>query len=186
VEAALHAGRRDAAEAALARYAAEAERGGGPAALALLARCRGLLAEDDEFEREFAEALGRHGEEDGGFARARTELSLGERRRRAGRRRAARPPLRSALATFERLGADAWAERARLELEATGERLSLDTPGLTAQERRVAAAVAAGATNREAAAALHLSPRTVEYHLRKVFRKLGVRSRTELSRVLGA
>jgi DNA-binding NarL/FixJ family response regulator len=89
--------------------------------------------------------------------------------------------LRSALATFERLGADPWSERARLELEATGERIPLDQPTLTTQERRVAEAVAAGATNREAAAALFLSPRTVEYHLRKVYRKLGVRSRTELA-----
>lgn len=190
VEAYARAGRTDEAGDALRRFEARVGSSGRPFQLALLARCRGLLAGDDEFERHFADALRGHAVIPGRFQLARTELCLGERRRRAGRRTLARPPLRSALDAFERLGASQWADRARTELEATGERRANGGAdprrALTAQELRVARAVAAGATNREAASALYLSAKTVDYHLQKIYRKLGVRSRTQLAHVLAS
>jgi DNA-binding NarL/FixJ family response regulator len=122
------------------------------------------------------------------FERARTELCLGERRRRAGRRVDARVPLRAALSTFEELGARPWADRARAELRACGETRARPEPGpleeLTPHELQVALVVARGATNREAAAELFLSPKTIDFHLRNVYRKLGLRSRAELARLL--
>ncbi|MHB1243780.1 MAG: helix-turn-helix transcriptional regulator [Gaiellaceae bacterium] len=122
------------------------------------------------------------------FERARTELAWGERLRRSGRRTDARRRLNSALQVFDRLGAAPWAERARGELRASGQ--SVRTPeqltedALTPQELQVAAIVAGGATNKEAAAALFLSVKTIEFHLGHVYRKLGIRSRTELARVI--
>ena len=150
---------------------------------AAAARCRGLLAADDEFEAPLQAAL-EHREMP--FETARTRLVLGERLRRAGRRVEARADLREALAAFERLGAQPWAERARTELRASGERVRRGSPTaaeqLTPQELQVALEVARGSTNREAAAALFLSPKTIEFHLRNIYRKLGIRSRTELVR----
>jgi len=111
---------------------------------------------------------------------------LGRRRRRSHHRATARTILRQALATFEMLGAEPWAEQARSELRATGVRpapnpdASLTT--LTPQELQVALIVAGGATNNEAATALFISPKTVEFHLSHVYGKLGVRGRTELVR----
>jgi DNA-binding CsgD family transcriptional regulator len=108
--------------------------------------------------------------------------------RRARRRTEAREQLRAALETFVALGAQPWADRASRELRATGERARRRAPEtadeLTAQELQVALLTAEGATNKEAAAALFISPRTVETHLNHVYRKLGVRSRVELSRRL--
>ena len=124
------------------------------------------------------------------FERARTELAWGERLRRSGRRTEARERLNGALQIFERLGAAPWAERARGELRASGQ--SVLTPeqrledALTPQELQVAVIVAGGATNREAAAALFLSVKTIEFHLGHVYRKLGIRSRTELAHVVDA
>jgi DNA-binding NarL/FixJ family response regulator len=124
------------------------------------------------------------------FEAARTELAVGEQLRRARRRAEARVPLRSALATFERLGARTWADRARSELAASGERARRRTDEaamreeLTPQELRIARMVAEGASNKEAAAALFLSPKTIEYHLASVYRKLGVRKRAALGRAL--
>ena len=119
------------------------------------------------------------------FEHARALLALGAVQRRSKRRREARATLETALATFERLGAELWAERARGELKRISGRAA--TPGaLTPAEERVAALVAEGKTNREVAAALYLSERTVEGHLSHVFGKLGVRSRTELARALAA
>jgi DNA-binding CsgD family transcriptional regulator len=120
------------------------------------------------------------------FERARTQLALGMRRRRSRRRADARAVLREALAYFERSGAEPWARQAQAELRATGEMPPRDNAGglrpLTPQELQVALTVAQGATNREAAAALFLSPKTVEFHLGNTYRKLGVRSRAELVR----
>jgi DNA-binding NarL/FixJ family response regulator len=120
------------------------------------------------------------------FERGRTEFCYGERLRRARRREKARPQLRSALETFEGLGAEPWAKRARNELRATGEAASSrDRPKpeeLTLQELQVALRVAEGATNRETAAALFLSPKTIEAHLSRIYSKLSIRSRTELAR----
>jgi DNA-binding CsgD family transcriptional regulator len=115
--------------------------------------------------------------------RARTLLALGGAQRRAKRRREARATITEALAVFERIGAGLWATRTRAELRRISGRAA--SPGsLTPAEERVAALVAEGKTNREVAAALFLSDRTVEGHLSRIFGKLGVRSRTELARVL--
>jgi DNA-binding CsgD family transcriptional regulator len=149
------------------------------------ARCRGMLADEDHYEQEFEAALTLYGEEMG-FERARTQLALGMRRRRSRRRTDARSALHAALSYFDRNGAEPWAEQARAELRASGEVPSGHTNGslrsLTAQELQVALTVAQGITTREAAAALFLSPKTIEFHLGNTYRKLGVRSRAELVR----
>jgi DNA-binding CsgD family transcriptional regulator len=154
---------------------------------AQLERCRGLLARDKTFDRHFLDALELH--RLGSFEQARTGLCYGERLRRAGRRRDAREQLRPALETFERLGAAPWAERARAELRATGERLRAREPAreeLTAQELRIALQATEGKTNRQIAATMFLSPKTVEFHLSRAYRKLGVSSRAELIRHFAA
>jgi DNA-binding CsgD family transcriptional regulator len=183
VEAYVRLGRRDEAEAVLATFASAAEHAGSRWASAAAARCRGLLATDDAFEEPLRAALEHR---DMPFETARTRLVLGERLRRAGRRVEARAELREALTSFERLGARPWAQRARTELRASGERVRRGSPTaaeqLTPQELQVALEVASGSTNREAAAALFLSPKTIEFHLRNIYRKLGIRSRTELVR----
>lgn len=190
VEAYLRDGLLDRARDVLERFQSDARAIGRVSALAAAARCRGLLAADDAFDEPFAASLSLHDQMPTPFERARTELALGERLRRAGRRKEARERLRSALQTFDRLGAEPWAERARAELRASGqsvrtlEQRAVDA--LTPQELHVATLVADGATNREAAAALFLSGKTIEFHLGNVYRKLGIRSRTELARVVGA
>ena len=158
-------------------------------ASAAACRYRGLLVDDDgEAERLFERALEHHERRPAPFDRARTELCFGERLRRARKRGEARVQLRRALDTFERLGAAPWADRARRELTASGERARRRLPStrdeLTAQELQVALVVAEGATNREAAAQLFVSPKTIETHLSHIYRKLGVRSRTELARAM--
>jgi DNA-binding CsgD family transcriptional regulator len=188
VDAALRIGDRERAQAALDRFEAWSAISDVPAVAAMVARCRGALAEDpDEAEAHFRAALDAHARESPPYETARTQLAYGERLRRERRRVDARTQLRTALDTFEGLGALPWAERARGELQATGETSrkrdvsTLDE--LTPQELRIAQLVAAGATNREVGAQLYVSPKTVEYHLRKVFMKLGVGSRVELARV---
>lgn len=157
-------------------------------ALAAKARCRGLLASDEEFEESFVQAIELHARTPTPFEHARTELCFGERLRRSRRRTDARKALRSALDAFERLGADPWAERARIELAASGETARRRMPSasnqLTPQELQVALVVGQGATNREAGAALFLSPKTIDAHLGRIYRKLNVRSRTDLGQVL--
>ncbi len=112
---------------------------------------------DDALDHAFETALDAHDHEPSAFERARTELCYGERLRRAGQRRRAREQLRSALETFERLGARPWAERARIELRATGEHLRRRDPTaaerLTPQELQIALLVAEGLTNRDVGAA---------------------------------
>ena len=155
------------------------------------ARCRGLLADDPDLARcHFGKALQLHRLLPAPFELARTRLCEGEALRRLRRPAAARPLLRAALAAFDALGARPWAARATAELAATGQHriprppatAVLDT--LTPQERQIARAVAEGLNNVEAAAALYLSRKTVEAHLTRVYRKLGLRSRTDLARVL--
>jgi DNA-binding CsgD family transcriptional regulator len=159
-----------------------------PELSALAARCRGLVAADDDFEQDFDDALRLFGAAELPFPLARTALNYGERLRRIGRRREARARLHAARDIFDRLGATPWSERAESELRATGERIRRREPTasdqLTAQELQIALAVARGATNREAAATLFVSHKTVERHLSVIYRKLGLRSRSELARVL--
>jgi DNA-binding CsgD family transcriptional regulator len=156
-------------------------------ARARVAHCRALLADDDTAERQFQQALAHHRQAQRPFERARTELVYGEFLRRARRRVDARAHLHTALQVFEQLGAAPWAERARLELRASGQtarrRDPSTTVALTPQELQVARFVAEGLPTREVAAQLFLSPRTVDFHLRNVFAKLGIRSRTELARI---
>ena len=154
---------------------------------AVVERLRGLMASDDDVDAHFARALELHAQTRQPFETARTQLLHGERLRRAKRRADARAPLSAALAVFERLGADPWAERTRAELRATGGPTGSAAPAiatdeLTAQELQIALQVAQGRTNREVAAALFLSAKTIEYHLGSIYRKLGIRRRGELAR----
>jgi DNA-binding CsgD family transcriptional regulator len=173
--------------AALQRHAEETRR---RSALAVAARCRGLLAPSARLDDEFGEALRYHGTLPTPFERARTELCYGERLRRARRRGDATGPLRSALATFTHLGAIGWSERARRELAATRGRSGAGeaetSHRLTGHELRVGSLVQRGARNREIATALYVSERTVEYHLTNIYRKLNLRSRTELAQLLSS
>jgi DNA-binding CsgD family transcriptional regulator len=186
VEAAVRLERTAEARRALAVLAEQAERTDGDWARAVTRRCRGLL--DADFDRHFAEALRLHAGLPMPFEQARTELAYGSRLRRAGRRAEAREQLRRALAAFERLGAEPWARRAREEIAATGAGLprrgSAPVDGLSPRERQVAMATAEGLTNREVAARFFLSEKTVERHLGSVYSKLGLRSRTELTRLI--
>jgi DNA-binding NarL/FixJ family response regulator len=128
-----------------------------------------------------------HADCDRPFDLARTALLLGEHLRRQRRRVEARAQLRAAQEMFELLGAEPWAERARVELRATGETARRRDPStidqLTPQELQIARLVSEGFSNKEVAAQLFLSPRTIEFHLRNVFSKLGVTSRTQLARL---
>jgi DNA-binding CsgD family transcriptional regulator len=182
VEAYVRVGRIDPARAALEAYAAFATRSGRPHALALALRCRALV--EGELQ-DFEAALAEHGRWDNPFERARTELVYGEFLRRRKLRAEARAQLRAALLAFEAVGAVVWADRARTELRATGERARRRQPStrdeLTPQELNVARLVCEGLTNREIAERLFLSPKTIESHLVRIFRKTDVRSRTELT-----
>ena len=172
----------------LETYADEATRIGDPLARALSERCRALVPDAGDFEGRFGRALALHAVAQNPFEAARTQLAYGERLRRSGRRIDAREQLRAALAVFERLGAAPWAERARAELRASGERLRRRDPAardeLTPQEVQIAMVVIEGKTNREVGAQLFLSPKTVEWHLGNIYRKLAVRSRAQLMRAL--
>ncbi|MFF3287562.1 LuxR C-terminal-related transcriptional regulator [Streptomyces sp. NPDC003023] len=194
VEAAVLAGRAAGTAGAVEEFQLWAAGTADPLAPAQLARCRALLAPPEEADARYGEALAHHDRAGGDFERARTLLLYGHWLRRRRRTREARVPLRDALVAFERCGARSWAERASGELRAAGESVageaaSGDTAGvaldrLTPQQRRIARHVAEGATNREVALRLSVSTRTVDHHLRNVFALLGVRSRTELARLL--
>jgi DNA-binding NarL/FixJ family response regulator/tetratricopeptide (TPR) repeat protein len=186
VEAYVGLGRAaDAADLA-GRYAAVTAQSSPAATAALVARCRGLTAAEEEAAAEaFQAALAAHAQAPDAFEAARTRLLYGARLRRAGQRVAAREQLRAALDAFTAMDLTAWAQRAADELAATGAtarpRRPLASEPLTSQETRVALLVARGLSNREVAAALFLSPKTIEHHLASVFRKRGFRSRTELA-----
>jgi DNA-binding CsgD family transcriptional regulator len=188
VEAYARSGSRVDASRVLARLQAQAESTRLSSALAAASRCRGLLADDSGFATAFEEALVFHERTRTPFERARTELCFGEVLRRSRRRSDARRHLRAALDTFERLDAAPWAARARAELAAAGEVASPRdeewTRLLTPQELQLSMIVGRGATNKEAAAALFISPKTVEAHLHRIYVKLGIRSRTELAGLL--
>jgi DNA-binding CsgD family transcriptional regulator len=185
VEAAVRAGRRDLAENVLQRLADRATAAGTPLALGLLARSEALLAAPAEAQEKYEEAVHLLALTRTVPQLARTHLLYGECLRRQRRRREARDQLREALDRFEAMGLDCFAERARMELRATGEHVPKREVGipeqLTPQESQIAARVSRGEANREIAAQLFVSPSTVEYHLRKVFRKFGVTSRTQLA-----
>ncbi|MFJ4200697.1 LuxR C-terminal-related transcriptional regulator [Streptomyces sviceus] len=160
-----------------------------PDDLALSARCRALLAPGEEAVEHYRTALDLHARGTRDFERARTELLFGSALRRLRRRTEARDRLHSALAAFEHFGAPHCAARARAELRALGAPTAPThavnpTARLTAQQLLVARMVAEGATNREIAARLALSPRTIDHHLRGVFTRLGIRSRIDLVRLI--
>ncbi|CAM5684461.1 Helix-turn-helix transcriptional regulator OS=Streptomyces alboniger OX=132473 GN=CP975_01365 PE=4 SV=1 [Streptomyces alboniger] len=190
VEAAVLAGEGERARSCVAEFAEWAAQGADPQAPAQLARCHALLAGPEDSDALYGVALARHELSGGDFENARTQLLYGKWLRRRRRPGEARGRLRDALVSFERCGARAWADQARAELRATGEAgatggaRSAEPPGrlscLTPQQLRIARCVAEGATNREVARRLSVSPRTVDHHLRNVFALLGVRSRVEL------
>jgi DNA-binding CsgD family transcriptional regulator len=157
-----------------------------PLALATSARCRGLITsvEDPVTSLEHLErAIGLHDRVGQPFELARTQLVLGVAQRRARQKRNARDSLGSALATFDELGTPLWAGKARAELGRIGGRAPAGV-GLTPSERRIAELVAEGKTNKEVAAALVVAVRTVESALTQIYRKLDIRSRTQLARKL--
>jgi DNA-binding CsgD family transcriptional regulator len=167
-------------------WQADAARVGRAWVLAHVTRCRGLAAAAhgslDEAGSLLDRAVAQHEALGDPYGRARALLALGVVRRRERQKRASREAIGAAIAEFEQLGAATWIEKARNELGSIGGRSR--EPGLTAAEQRVAALVAEGRTNREVAAALFLGERTVASHLTHIYAKLGVRSRTELSRLL--
>ncbi|MEV5966719.1 AAA family ATPase [Kribbella sp. NPDC051952] len=182
VEVYLRLGRSDDADETAREYAVLAEAKGQPWSLARAARARALV---DESETDFERALLWHAETLDVFELARTRLAYGGWLRRKRRRVDARLQLREAVAAFDALGAADWADQAAAELKATGETARRRVPStvdeLTPQERQIAVLLADGQSIREAAARLFLSPKTVEYHLRKVYAKLGIHSRAELA-----
>ncbi|AWS42700.1 LuxR family transcriptional regulator [Streptosporangium sp. 'caverna'] len=188
VEAAVRTGGRKQAEAALRVLDRWVGSTRSPDRLALAARCHALLAAPDDAEDLFRSALDLHHQGFSEFETARTQLLFGSALRRNRRPGAAREHLHSALETFERFGARLWVEQTRTELRGAGEAVRSPRPKaaekLTAQQFQIARIVAEGATNREVAARLFLSPRTVEHHLRNIFTKLDIRSRVELVRLL--
>jgi DNA-binding CsgD family transcriptional regulator len=187
VEAAVRGGDAAAAREALVRMASRTPADGPPMALGLLARSRALLAGDRDAEALYTDALGYLALSPSATHLARTHLLYGEWLRRRKRRAEAREHLRAARTQFEDMGAAGFAERARTELVATGENARRRSPetrnDLTPQETQIAALASRGATNPEIASKLFISPSTVDYHLRKVFRKLDVSSRRDLARV---
>jgi DNA-binding CsgD family transcriptional regulator len=185
VEAGVRSGRTHDAAAALERLRERTQASGTEWALGVDARCRALLQDDESCYRESIERLARSR---AAVELARSHLLYGEWLRREQRRVDAREQLRIAHEMFLRFGADAFAERARRELHATGETVrkrKLDTrDALTPQEVQVARMARDGHTNPEIGAQLFISPRTVEYHLHKVFRKLDVTNRRGLRAAL--
>jgi DNA-binding CsgD family transcriptional regulator len=183
IEALISSGTLDRAEVVLGTLERQAQTSRVPWSLATGARCRGLLCaahgELDAAERSLENALREHQQSPMPFERARTLLMLGLIQRRRKERRRAHETLTQALAIFDELGAPLWAARTRRELRPLGGRPTSRVE-LTAAEQRVADLAGSGLTNRQVAAALFISPRTVESSLARVYRKLGIRSRAEL------
>ena len=187
IEAAIALGEPARAESLLSQLDRAAE--GNPWARATGLRCRGLIAAARRRPQEAVAALRQaaqaHEQSQDPFEHARTLLALGNALRRGNQRRAARDELEQARGLFARLGAPGWEQRAAHDLASVSGRPPADT-GLTATERRVAELVARGSTNREVAARLVVSERTVATHLTHIYAKLGLRSRTELARTMPA
>jgi DNA-binding CsgD family transcriptional regulator len=190
VEATVRAGRRELAAECLDRFERWTVAVGSRSNRASVHRLHGLLADGAAADRHFEEALACYRHVRRPFELARTRLLYGEHLRRTRRRLDARAQLRAAQRAFEALGAAGWAERAGVELRASGETLrrpAASAPAaLTPQELQIARFVIEGASNRDVAAQLFVSRRTVEHHLSKVFAKLGISSRVELARALAA
>ena len=186
VEVAVRSGRDEQAADGAAMLRAWATNMKASWALALAARCDALLEPSDS-DNHFERATALHAQSGRPFDAARTELLYGESLRRRRNRIQARTHLRAAHEAFESLGAAPWADRARAELLATGETARKRDPStlsqLTPQELQIVRLVGAGGTNREIAAQLFLSARTIDYHLHKVFAKLAISSRTDLVRL---
>ena len=179
----MRCGHLEEATEALGRLSERTQASGTEWALGTEARCRALVSGDESFYRESADRLARSRAV---VELARSQLVYGEWLRRVNRRGDAREQLRAAHELFSRMGAAGYTERARRELSATGETVRRRTgetlDQLTTQEAQVARLAALGHTNPEIGAQLFISPRTVEYHLHKVFPKLGISSRKELRR----
>jgi DNA-binding CsgD family transcriptional regulator len=190
VEAGMRSGRPEVAAAALARLEQRTRAAGTDWALGVLARAQALVSEGDAAETLYREAIERLERTRVRIELARARLLYGEWLRREDRRVDAREQLRAAYDAFGRAGAEAFAERARRELLATGETVPRRTAEtrdvLTPQEEQIARRAADGQTNPEIGAQLFISPRTVEYHLHKVFRKLDVSTRRQLRDALAA
>jgi DNA-binding CsgD family transcriptional regulator len=188
IEAAARTGRPHIVGDALDRLAETARAGGTEAGLGIEARSRALLSEGEAAEGYYREAIGRLVSTRLRPELARSHLLYGEWLRRERRRRDARDQLRAAHDMFASMGMEAFAVCARTELRATGEKARPRRPGaaevLTPQDAQIAQMVAGHLTNREIAARLFINASTVEYHLRKIFRKLGVTSRGQLARTL--
>ena len=188
IEAATRSGKAERAADTLERLSETTRADGSDWALGIEARSRALLSDREAAENFYREAIDRLGRTRLRVDLARARLLYGEWLRRERRRLDAREQLRRAHELFTKFGMEAFAERARVELEATGEharKRTVDTrDDLTPQEAQISRLAAEGATNREIAAQLFISASTVDYHLRKAFRKLGVKSRTQLARRL--
>jgi DNA-binding CsgD family transcriptional regulator len=184
IEAAVRCGQPERARLAFGRVQETTRAAGTDWAMGIEARSLALLSEGDDAEELYKDAITRLRRTSIRVQLARTHLVYGEWLRRERRRLDAREELRTAHELFSDFGVEAFAERARVELEATGGRArkrAVDTPDqLTPQETQIARLAAEGQTNREIAARLFISASTVEYHLRKAFRKLDVKSRTQL------
>jgi DNA-binding CsgD family transcriptional regulator len=187
IEAAARCRQQETAQAALEALGAHT-RGGTDWGLGLEARSRALLADGDAAEQLYTEAIGQLGRTRMRLPLARSHLLYGEWLRRERRRTDARAQLRTAYDLFEAMGARSFAGRARQELTATGatahSRRNTTLDELTPQEARIASLAGEGLSNPEIAARLYISKGTVDYHLNKVFRKLGIRSRAQLHRAL--
>ena len=188
VEAACRSNRRREATIAFGTLSERTLAAGTPLALGMRSRCVALLSDGDRADRAYQEAIGYLENSRAAVGLARLHLLYGQWLRRSKRRRDARRELQAAYDMFDKMGAEALAARAATELSATGQRARARSPAttfdLTPQEARVAGLAAEGETNNQIAAELFISPRTVEYHLGKVFRKLGVTSRAQLARSL--
>ena len=189
VEAAHRCGQRDTALEAISWMEPWVTGASSPGATALLLRCRAITSADDEAGPLFEAAAMDHPDAMA-LERGRSELLYGEWLRRRRRKSEARRRLQSAVSLFQSIGAEPLAKRVHVELRAAGEKelraYGSSVPALTAQELQVALLVAEGASNREVATRLFISPRTVEYHLYKIYPKLGVVSRTDLVRHMAA
>jgi ATP/maltotriose-dependent transcriptional regulator MalT len=189
IEAYARVGALDEARKLLPEYLVQVPGDANPLPAARAARCQGIIAAED-YDAHFQKAINFQERSAQAFQHARTLLCYGERLRRAQRRRDARIQLRASIEIFDLLDARPWADRARAELRASGETIGQGGPGgerLTPQELQIAMLVTQGRTNAEIGRAVFLSTRTVEFHLSRAYRKLGISSRTELAgRLVGA